>query len=292
MSVLAGGAALLASLGWATGIVFAERPARLLGTFDFTRIQLVICAVTAIALSSLFGLWASVDPGQWPAYVVSSVIGIVVGNIAMVGCLRLGGPRRAELLVSLKPLCIGLIAYLWFEELPDLRDAIGALIVMAGIVLAIAPDQQEAGNSAPLWQVIALGLLATISQSIGFLVVKPALEAGADPLAVTALRLSGAAVLVTLAGAMIGARLRTGTPISARLIAQTAFPGLLGYVLCSSLLLYALAHMEAAVASVLGSLSPVLVLPVLWIKYRRRPTIRSTLGAVASFLGIVVILTG
>ncbi|WP_415403316.1 DMT family transporter [Tateyamaria sp. SN3-11] len=292
MSVLAGGAALLASLGWATGIVFAERPARLLGTFDFTRIQLVICAVTAIALSSLFGLWASVDPGQWPAYVVSSVIGIVVGNIAMVGCLRLGGPRRAELLVSLKPLCIGLIAYLWFEELPDLRDAIGALIVMAGIVLAIAPDQQEAGNSAPLWQVIALGLLATISQSIGFLVVKPALEAGADPLAVTSLRLSGAAVLVTLAGAMIGARLRTGTPISARLIAQTAFPGLLGYVLCSSLLLYALAHMEAAVASVLGSLSPVLVLPVLWIKYRRRPTMRSTLGAVASFLGIVVILTG
>ncbi len=289
---MAGSAALLASLGWATGIVFAERPARLLGAFRFTHVQLIICALTAMALSSAFGLWVSIDAGQWRAYVISSVIGIVVGNLAMMGCLRLGGPRRAELLLSLKPLSIGVAAYFWFGELPSLNETIGAVIVMTGIILAIAPDQQETAYDAPLWQVIALGVLATASQSVGFLVVKPALEAGAAPLALTALRLSGAAAVISLAWVMIGARFRLETPLTPQLIGQTAFPGLLGYVLCSSLLLYAMAHMETVVASVLGSLSPVLVLPVLWIKYRRRPSARSVLGAVVSFLGVGTILTG
>ncbi|WP_299873806.1 DMT family transporter [uncultured Sulfitobacter sp.] len=292
MSVLASGAALLASVGWASAIVLAERPARALGAFDFTRIQLIICATAACGICTAFGLWQSVQLSDWPAYAVSACVGVIIGNLAMVGCLRLGGPRRAELLVSMKALVIGVIAFFWFGELPDPLELLGAALVLIGILLAIAPDPEERRHAAPLWQVIALGVIATVSQSLGFLVVKPALTAGADPIAVTAIRLSGAAVLIALAAPVLGARLATGAAKTPGMIAAAAVPGLMGYVLCSSLLLYALANMDAAVASVLGSLSPVLVLPILWRRNGARPTARSAGGALACCLGIALILSG
>jgi drug/metabolite transporter (DMT)-like permease len=53
-------AALGASLGWATGIVLAQWPARQLGAFEFTRIQLIACSAILAAGVSSFDLWQTV----------------------------------------------------------------------------------------------------------------------------------------------------------------------------------------------------------------------------------------
>ncbi|MFU1682105.1 hypothetical protein ACM258_05455 [Phaeobacter piscinae] len=71
-------AAVGASSGWATGIVLAQWPARQLGAFEFTRIQLFACSAILAALVSLLGYWTTIEWAYWPAFIASTVIGIVL----------------------------------------------------------------------------------------------------------------------------------------------------------------------------------------------------------------------
>ncbi|MEP3048726.1 MAG: DMT family transporter [Roseibium sp.] len=287
-------AAMAASFGWAGGTVLAQMPARRLGAFEFTRIQLISCAAIMVILSSLFGLWQSVDLMNWPAYAASVVVGILLGNLAMIECLRLGGPRLTELLLCLKAPIVVLVAYFWLGETLKGIDIIGAAVVLAGVVLAILAShegeldlKESAGSVLP---VLFFGAFAAACQGGGFLVVKPMLEMGAEPIAVSAIRLSGAAAIISLIGIWPVRAFRPGTDATPYLVFRTILPGVIGYGVSSSLLLYAFANMEAGIAAVLGSLSPLFVLPILWVKTKQRPNTLAVSGAVLAITGTSLIV--
>lgn len=280
--------ATAASLGWAIGIVLAQRPAQLLGAFEFTRIQLLACAGIMMAICTALNYWPSVSWTHWPAFVSSSAIGIVLGNLAMIACLRRGGPRRTELLLSLKAVLVTGMAFFWFDETPSNADLLGGAAVIFGVLIAIAYGGNNSDSDqlkGSLSSTIALGLLATACQGYGFLAIKPALLAGTEPLAATALRLLGAALLISLIALWPRKKPQPNAPRNAALLIQTILPGFIGYCVSSSLLLYAFAHMDAGIATVLGSLSPVLVLPILWLKDRRAPSAIALVGALIAMCG-------
>ena len=287
-------AALAASLGWATGIVLAQTPARMLGTFEFTRIQLVACSAILAAACTLLGYWPSVDWSYWPSFIASICIGIVLGNLAMIECLRRGGPRRTELLLSLKAPVVAALAYLWFQEIPTVMDLLGAALTLSGICLAVFYGSNEHSESdAPRGRMsitVLLGIAATGCQGFGFLVMKPAMLAGTEPLAVSAIRLLGAALLISVVALWPAKALRAKSEVSPKLVGQTILPGFIGYGVSSSLLLYAFANYDAAIAAVLGSLAPVLVLPILWLKEGLIPRSQAFIGASLAVLGTSVIV--
>ncbi|MEP1931608.1 MAG: DMT family transporter [Roseibium sp.] len=287
-------AAMTASFGWAGGIVLAQMPAQRLGAFEFTRIQLLSCAAIMAALSSLLGLWQSVELHYWPAYTVSIVIGILLGNLAMIECLRLGGPRLTELLLCLKAPIVALLAYFWLGETLKGIDIIGVAVVLVGVVLAIlASHENELAlkrSARNLLPVFLLGAFAAACQGGGFLVVKPLLEIGAEPIAVSAIRLVGAAAIISLIGIWPAHVFRPHAEATPYLVFRTVLPGVIGYGVSSSLLLYAFANMEAGIAAVLGSLSPLFVLPILWAKTKKRPNTLAVLGAVLAIAGTSLIV--
>lgn len=287
-------AAFLASLGWATGIVLAQAPARQLGAFEFTRIQLLACSGLLALLCSLFGYWSTVDWTHWPAFAASICIGIIAGNLAMIACLRRGGPRRTELLLTLKAPLVTAMAFVWLQEIPAISDLGGAVIVLCGVGLAIAFGTNDRSHSdarsGSITTVIFLGLCATACQGFGFLVMKPAMLDGTAPLAASAIRLTGASFLVSLVALWPSRLLRPNSEMTPVLLARTVLPGVIGYGLSSSLLLYAFAHVDAGIAAVLGSLSPVLVLPILWWKEGIPPSKPAVAGAVLAVMGTGVII--
>lgn len=287
-------AAIGASFGWATGIVLAQWPARQLGAFEFTRIQLIACSAILTAIVSLLGYWPTIAWVYWPSFVVSTVIGIVFGNLAMIECLRRGGPRRTELILSLKAPLVGVMAYVWLDETPGLNDLIGAAITLFGVGLAVSFNSDERSESdmttGSLATIIALGVTATAFQGFGFLVVKPAMLAGTDPLAVSALRLLGAAFLISVVGLWPAKPFKPISPVTPYLLGRTILPGFIGYGVSSSLLLYAFSAIDAGIAAVLGSLSPVLVLPILWLKEGLVPRFQTIVGAFLAMAGATVIL--
>lgn len=287
-------AAVAASFGWATGIVLAQAPARAVGAFEFTRIQLIACAALMGLICTGLGHWQTVTWAYWPAFLVSTTIGIVLGNLAMIACLRRGGPRRTELLLSLKAPLVALMAYLWLGETLSPGDAFGAALALTGVCLAIlfGGDKDNAHDtvSGPFLGVVGLGLLATACQGVGFLVMKPAMLDGTAPVAASALRLSGAAFLISVIALWPAQAFRSHAPMTPSLVGRTILPGMIGYGLCSTLLLYAFANMPAALAALLGSLSPILVLPILWWSTGRRPRAQAVLGALLAVSGTGVIL--
>ena len=288
-------AAIGASLGWATGIVLAQEPACKLGTFEFTRIQLLACAMILAVACSLFGLWSTIDWRHWPEIAASILIGIILGNLAMVECLRLGGPRRTEVLLSLKAPLVAGMAFLAFGETLSARDLFGASLVLAGVLIAILQGADPGSESERLEgtyiKVICLGALAAAFQGFGFLVMRPAIHAGMDPIAASALRLTGAALAVSLVTLWPTAIFQKRAEITPILLFQTVLPGFIGYGLSSTLLLYAYAHLDAGIAAILGSLSPILVLPIIWLKEGRRPTAQAFFGAGLAIAGAAVILS-
>lgn len=294
MLLLSACAAVGASSGWAVGIVLAQGPARMIGAFEFTRIQLVACAAIFGTLCTLLGYWQSVAWSYWPSYAVSTVVGIILANLAMIECLRRGGPRRTELLLSLKAPLVGAMAFVWLGETPSAMDLAGAGIGLSGVGLAIAYGSNESSQSdavsGRLWIVAALGIASAVCQGFGYLVLKPAMQSGTEPLAITAIRLLGAALLISVAALWPTGIFRSKSEITPYLLGRTILPGFIGYGISSSLLLYAFANFDAAVAAVLGSLSPVLVLPILWGKEGKRPRLPAIAGALLAVLGTSIIV--
>lgn len=245
MFILPALAAIAASLGWATGIVLAQGPAQKLGAFEFTRIQLVSCSAIIGVAVTILGYWDTIEWAHASAFAASVVVGIVLGNLAMIECLRLGGPRRTELLLSLKAPIVTVMAFIWFKEEPGWMDLAGMVVVLTGVGLAIifgsdAGSQTDSLNSR-IGLVVVLGVTATACQGFGFLVMKPAMLAGMKPLAASAICLLGAALIISVIGLWPTKALRGKTDLSPGLLGRTILPGFIGYGVSSTLLLYAFA---------------------------------------------------
>ena len=289
-------AAFLASLGWAVGIVLAQRPAQALGAFEFVRVQLLACAAILALACSVMGYWASVAWSAWPAFAASTVIGILLGNLAMVEALRRGGPRRLELVLTMKAPFVAGMAFVAFGESLTVSNLVGALITLIGISWAVLFSHHDPDDGAKtrreLTVFVLLGLTAAGSQGFGFLVLKPAMEAGTDPMAASAIRLLGAAFLISLVALWPARAFRCTTDVTPHLLGSTILPGFIGYGVSSTLLLYAFANFDAGISAVLGSLSPVLVLPVLWMAKGQRPQRGAIIGALLCVLGTAIIVLG
>ena len=102
--------------------------------------------------------------------------------------------------------------------------------------------------------------------------------------------LLGAAFVISLVAHWPAATAKVSAALTPALLIRTVIPGLIGYGLSTSLLLYAFAHTEAGIAAVLGSLSPVLILPMTWVAEGRRPSPQACIAALLSVLGSAIIV--
>jgi drug/metabolite transporter (DMT)-like permease len=290
MSVVALAAAIGASVSWAAGAMIAHAPARRLGAFEFTRTQLISASAVLIGMVSARGAWSSVSWQDWPGFATSSLVGVLLGNLAMIGCLRRGGPRRTQLLTAMAAPIATVLGFFVLGETLSLSKLVGAAVMLAGIGLAILYGQGRESEAEPrygsLAGVLILGLTAATCQAVGLIALKPALLAGTDPLAASALRTFGGAAAITLLALWPARMFEAASARTGRLVASAILPGLLGYVVAVSLMLYALRSHEAGIVALCGSLSPVLMLPMIWFTTRRSPPWQAWAGACLVVLGL------
>lgn len=295
MSIFAMLAALGASFSWAAGSMIAYRPAIHLGAFEFTRTQLVSSAFLLVLITSLMGVWSTVTWQIWPAFAVSSLIGVVLSNLAMAACLSRGGPRRTQLLETASAPIAAVLGWFVLGESISLQMLLGSAIALGGIALAISHGSGSKTRSEPLRgslaSVVLLGILSAAAHAIGLVAMKPALLAGTDPLAASTLRTGGAALIITLMALWPAKAFAPTSDRTGGIVLWAILPGILGYVVAVSLLLYALRNGSTGVAAVLGSTSPVLMLPMIWLVTKERPPLLAWIGALLVVTGTGVMLT-
>jgi drug/metabolite transporter (DMT)-like permease len=189
-----------------------------------------------------------------------------------------------------------LLGFLFLGESMSPPKLMGIGLAFSGLLIAILfgrPGQHriEAVHGS-LAVVIALGLFAAICNAVGLIALKPALLAGTDPLAATALRTGGGALVISVVTLWPAAAFEAPTRRTPHLVLRAILPGFIGYIAAVSLQLYALRSYDAGVVAVLSSMAPVLMLPMIWATSGDRPPWSAWLGAILAVLGAGIIFAG
>ena len=288
--------ALCAAQLWAMAALISVYPARQLGAFAFNRWRM-ICVTLMLGLMSLYTQgFATLNSGQLGQIALSGLIGIFIGDTAFYACLNRLGPRRAGVLFACHALFSALFGiWLFSEQLQGMRLG-GALLVFAGVMVAILfgrrGERKLEQNVAPLWIGIVLGLIAALCQSAGTLLAKPVMSAGVDPVAASCTRMAVAALAHGLLHALGQPLTRAQHPLSGKVLLSIISNGFLAMGVGMTLFLLALRHGDVSMVAILSSTSPVMILPLLWLYTRERPRATAWLGALLVVTGTALVLTG
>ncbi|MDZ7937976.1 MAG: DMT family transporter [Rhodoferax sp.] len=288
--------ALGAACCWAITSLLSAPQARHLGAFAFTRWRMGLVLLMLLPIVLLSGGWRTLSPQVVGVLMVSGLIGIFVGDTALFACMNRMGPRRSGVLFATHALFSALLGFAVLDERMGPRAMLGSALVVGGVMTAVAlgarkdeSHELEAIRGHWAWGV-ALGLLAALCQALGSLIAKPVMVAGVDPVAATAVRVAAttaAHVLLLWAGARVAT---TRNPVNLSVLGWVALSGLIGMGLGMSLVLMALQHGNVGLVGILSSVSPVLVLPLLWWHLGRAPARGAWVGAALTVAGTILVL--
>lgn len=289
-------AALGAALCWAVAGMINVGATRAIGAFAFNRARSVLVFLMLAALASLLGTWDTIRMDQLLVLVLSGVVGMFLGDTALFAALRRLGPRRMAIMYATSAPMTAVLGFLVLGERLGPAGLTGMLLVIAGVIMAIAfarraSDEHEWEQThGPLAMAVVLGLLAALLQAAGIIIAKPAMVAGVDATAASAVRVGAAALGLLGLGLLPHPALRPLGPLRSSTLLRVALGGFVGMALGMTLLLYALSEGNAGIVATLSSTSPVLMLPVLWLLTRQRPTAGAWWGAALVVAGTALVL--
>jgi drug/metabolite transporter (DMT)-like permease len=289
----------LAALGtatcWATTGILASDAIRALGAFHFNLIRQVF--VTLLLAGIVLASGTLAIPG-WQAVLVlavSGVVGILLGdtlNFAAVGRL---GPRRAGAVFALNAPMAAVLGWLVLGERLGWQAGLGIAVTVAGVALAImGRPASGAHRLEQVWGRLGMGVLfglgAALGQAAGALMARPYMAGGLDPYVGSLIRVGASGLAMGVLSALPWAPPRP-QEVSGQVLVLTAATALIGLLLGMTLFLYALQGSQTGIIATLSATSPVIILPLLWLRTGQRPTALSWSGGVLAVLGLALIFT-
>jgi drug/metabolite transporter (DMT)-like permease len=292
-------AALLAATSWACSSLIAAEPVRRLGGPRFCRIRMLYVSAMLLVLATATGGWSTLDPSDLGLLAVSGLVGILVGDLSLFTAMARIGPRRTSVLFTSNAPMAAVGGVLLFDESFAPWALVGAVLTMGGIVLAVNFGSRSGTHSNVFERVegsmvagVAWAGVGALGQALGALAVKPILDDGADTLAVAAARV----VIATIAlwvlarpGDRLARPARRGALLPMDHL-RLAASGFVAMVLGMSLLLWSLGHGDTGVATILSATTPVILLPLLWLRMRQLPTLGAWTGAALTVVGTALLL--
>ena len=288
--------ALGAAACWALGSLFSVSPARHLGAFAFTRWRMSLVALMLWTVALLSGSWRTLALDAWPMMGLSGLIGIFVGDTALFAAMNRLGPRRTGVLFAMHAVFSAGLGFWLLGERMNAQAAWGGALTVAGVMTAILlgkhkeEDHAWEANRGHVGAGVALGLLAGLCQALGALIAKPLMGSEVDPVAASAVRVT-AGMVAHFALLWLGiSAARAQQRPNFQVVSQTALSGFIGMGVGMSLILLALKYGDVGMVAILSSVSPVVVLPLLWWRLGRAPAQGAWLGAAVTVLGTGLIL--
>ena len=288
--------ALGAAACWALGSVMSVMPSRHLGAFAFTRWRMLMVALMLWLMVGFSGSWSGLSLQGWGVMAISGLIGIFVGDTALFAAMNRIGPRRSGVLFATHAAFSAAMGFVWLGERMSAQAFLGAALTLAGVMMAIVLGRHRDETHA--WEAdrghvgagVALALLAALCQALGSLVAKPVMAANVDPVLASAVRVSVAtcAHFVLLVSGFAPARAHNAP--TWRVLAQTGLNGFISMGVGMTLVLLALAKGDVGMVAILSSVSPILVLPLLWFQLKRAPAVGAWVGATFTVVGTALIL--
>ncbi|MBL9158727.1 MAG: DMT family transporter [Verrucomicrobiales bacterium] len=297
-------AAILTTLFFAFSAVTGQRTAVLLGGAWGNLMRLGLAAVVLGLLVAILTpdaiRWASF---QW--FFVSGLIGFGLGDVALFTAYERIGSRLTILLnLCLAPLFAMVLEWLWLGNGVGIRVVVCALLILAGVVMAIRPGSKSRAKvnlRGRYWVGIVAAIVAGFGQGTGAVISRKAeavaLELGASGSGITAAfqRVLAGLVFSAVAVALIrffGDRKNWEnwrTPFDRRVAPWLFGAALFGPVIGVSCFQWALQDLESGIVLAVVALTPIVMLPLARITEGDHPSRLALIGAVVAVAGVVLL---
>lgn len=288
--------ALLAAVAWAVGSLFSAPASSHLGAIAFTRWRLLFAGLMLWFYVLSSGAWRTLGVPALGVLALSGLVGIFVGDTALFACMNRLGPRRSGVLFASHAAFSAVLAWLLLGETLTGWTLLGALLIMVGVMIAIAWGRREGedhvweNTQGPVWVGIALGLVAAAAQAVATLMLKPLMGTGLDATAASAVRLSAALLAHGVLWASGFEAARSLAPANRSALVNTFWSAAIAMALGMTLVLQALKTGQANLVGIFSSVTPVVLLPLLWGVYRRRPAVGAWIGGGLAVVGAATVL--
>lgn len=297
LDTIGGLAALGTSILWAAGSTFFTFASRELGSVTVNRVRLLLAtiflAITHLAINGAL-IPVNVEPETWFWFVLSGVIGLVLGDAFLFQAFVWIGPRLSMLLMSLAPVISVIFSWIFLAERLTLLQVLGIGITVLGVstvILDRGKPNQANGQNRNYLKGLLFGLGGAVGQALGLITSKVGLNAGVSPLSGNLIRIFSAAVIMWVIALLMNQAKVTIDSVwqSGRARSFLLMGTLAGPFLGVWLSLVAIQHTPVAVATTLMSLAPIILLPVGKIVFKESIGWRAIVGTVVAVSGVAML---
>jgi drug/metabolite transporter (DMT)-like permease len=270
-------------------------PAGHLGALAFNRLRQVSMTGLLAIYVLASGRWQGLSLHETGLLLASGLVGIFAGDTLLFNALNRVGPRRSSILFALNaPMTAVLGWVLLGETLPFVASA-GIGLTFAGVIFAIFFGKR-AGQTHKLEEVkgsllagVMFGLGAALGQATGSIIARPVMASGFDPFVASLLRVGIAGACLSLLMALPIEAVKPRGPMTWKVAGLTVLTGILALGIGMTLLLFALSGGKTGIVATLSATSPVLILPMLWLRSGERPAAGAWAGAALAVAGMAML---
>ncbi len=295
-------AAFLTTILFSASAVCGNRTAKLLGGTEANFARLCVAAI----LLALYGhtLGGGIAGSAFWIFFVSGCIGFGIGDMALFQALpRLGSRLSVLLTLCLSAPLAALIEWRWLHTQLSMAEIVCALVILAGVAVALAPGGHVHIARHDLWWGLSFGLLASFCQALGavlsrkgFALAKAAGE-NIDGITAAYQRILGGVLLGAAVFAVVKYNRRSPRPDQAGVNEEKqaspwrrAWPlvlinGLAGPALGVSCYQWALKTTPTGVVLPIVAITPIVIIPFSFYLEGERPGKRSLLGGAIAVAG-------
>ena len=278
---------------WSAVALSATRVVRYFGSYNYNLLRLL--GIIVFFFPYVYINWESLYFNQsiFSAIVLSSIIGIIIGDTFLFVCLKRLGPRRQALLFSMQIPFTIILAEIFLQTLPSITELIGCALIFSGILIAIQfnrtiPNDDLENIQGNKYTGLFAGIGLALCQSIGIILMKPALQT-TDPIIVSYLRVIVAAVIMFGSLFFIKNNQLWEKMKNIKVTLFSIFLGFMGMGVGMTMLIYALKYGNPGVISTLSSTMPIMIIPILWIVTKNYAGHLAVVGATLTCVGAGII---
>jgi len=298
------------TLSWSIGIFPFTEAARRMGPNPVNHLRLVLAVIFLTIISLLYlpisfpELFSSPLPEHWLFFGLSGVIGLALGDYFSFTSFAILGARVSSIFSTLAPAAALITAYFVIGERINIIGIVGIAITIAGVIwLTLSKSSKSQMNDHEHGNVkigIIYGILAAVCQGVGVVLANKGFtykQNNAD-LAffhATWLRMVSATVIIYLITILRGKFMEITRPalINKNNGLIYTFAGtIFGPVVGVSLSMYAVSLLQnkPSIAQTIFSLVPIFALPLAYLFYKEKITLKSIIGALIAITGVMILI--
>ncbi len=285
--------ALLTAVCWAQNSVSYSIAGKRVTSRTVTHIRLWI-ALPAVFAVHYFFLGTILPPVtfnyQFLMLAASGFIGFFIADVFIFHGFVLIGPGRTLLVLTLSPIISAIISFLTLGESLGFIQTIGMLVTIFGILLVVYFENISSGIARHELKGFIYAAAGALAQAAAMVMSKIGLGNDVHPVSANVIRISAGLAGLVIFAALKGEFFNDFKKMKDRkALLLIFFAALIGPVLGIIMTLYALQLAPVGIVTTLTQISPILLLPVEAVFFKRRISFPILSGTFIAVSGAVIL---